>query len=412
MDEITTLQKKLIPLNIVVMIISLVAAVSIIFAPLISIDIGAITNEIVQMQDNENAGTEEDSDVSFDYADTLLNSFGDMKLSITTYGLAKFAFSPNPLDYILTVVTDEIKKVEDDLIAYIVVEVIPTLLKNNELEIDIDTENINVQAIIDKFDSVLKAENEAQAEQAITALIDELQQQVVSKDGDNLITEDMKEELHEIIKGLYDDAVEVLDGEELTFESFICITISKMLFNDESENSGNIQPINAGIPIAASDSSEKICTTYEELLKVLLGDVGESDENPLDAVIQTIEEFMPILRYVVYAMCGFAGIWLILFVFALVHTFTSNKRFTMWYVKLFGFIPCLVFFILPIVCGAVLGALIPAEAGINIAAIFGAISSFTWISGVCYILLWLVSIFWAFPIKRKIRKLEKSDKNK
>lgn len=41
------------------------------------------------------------------------------------------------------------------------------------------------------------------------------------------------------------------------------------------------------------------------------------------------------------------------------------------------------------------------------AGIFAAFSSYTWISGGCYLLLWLLSICWAFPIKHKIRKLRK-----
>ena len=37
----------------------------------------------------------------------------------------------------------------------------------------------------------------------------------------------------------------------------------------------------------------------------------------------------------------------------------------------------------------------------------GMISSLSWISGACYVVLWLISICWAFPIKRKIRRLKK-----
>ena len=44
---------------------------------------------------------------------------------------------------------------------------------------------------------------------------------------------------------------------------------------------------------------------------------------------------------------------------------------------------------------------------VPIAAVLGAVSTLTWISGGCWVLLWLVSIFWAFPIKRKIRALNR-----
>lgn len=91
--------------------------------------------------------------------------------------------------------------------------------------------------------------------------------------------------------------------------------------------------------------------------------------------------------------------WAVLFLFAFFRLFAKNKRFLMWYVKIFGILPCLLFGVLPLAAGALVGG--------EIAAVLGMLSTMAWVSGGCYVLLWLVSIFWAFPIKRKIRALNK-----
>lgn len=99
-----------------------------------------------------------------------------------------------------------------------------------------------------------------------------------------------------------------------------------------------------------------------------------------------------------------AVMWLILFLFALFHLFAKNKRFMMWYVKLWGFSPCMVYFVVPLVAKGIIAAV----AGEVYASLLAMLSSLTWICGVCYLLLWCVSIFWAFPIKKKIRAMKKN----
>lgn len=78
------------------------------------------------------------------------------------------------------------------------------------------------------------------------------------------------------------------------------------------------------------------------------------------------------------------------------------KKQAVYYVV--WFLPCLIFGVAPLVAGAIVPGM---EGGAEIAGILGMISTMTWISGACYILLWIISIFWAFPIKRKIRAYNK-----
>lgn len=164
------------------------------------------------------------------------------------------------------------------------------------------------------------------------------------------------------------------------------------------------------------DGSGTVVTTYADLYKGLLdGSVqmpGNEGDNSMSQTMQELNdsmgEYIGYFSYLFYFFCGIAGIWVILFLFAFFHTFAKNKRFTMWYVKIFGAIPCLIFGVVLKVMGipAVAATLMGAD-GATALAVLGAVSSMTWISGVCYLLLWLVSIFWAFPIKHKIRKLRR-----
>lgn len=55
MNEIDRLQKKLIPVNIVVIVLALVAAISIFFAPLLSVDVGKIASELMSNIQNQRA---------------------------------------------------------------------------------------------------------------------------------------------------------------------------------------------------------------------------------------------------------------------------------------------------------------------------------------------------------------------
>ncbi len=144
-----------------------------------------------------------------------------------------------------------------------------------------------------------------------------------------------------------------------------------------------------------------------------------SSENPLDAIFsfadelddETLSTMKTVFIAVSAAGVGLAALcWAFLALFSFIHIFTKNKKVGMWYVKLFGFLPCLLFFVVPTVALLVLPGMMGGDASSAFSMIsalgpsfFGTVA----VSGICYLLLWLVSIFWCFPIKRKIRKLKK-----
>ena len=168
-------------------------------------------------------------------------------------------------------------------------------------------------------------------------------------------------------------------------------------------------------------------TSYSELFGSLTGDLNEEElstktretlKTQLGSFIEKINEMndsMHLFMIVFGVLTFFIALWIILFLFAFFHMLAKNKRFTMWYVKLFGPYPAIIFWGIPTIIKLAIkggtvtinGVAASAEQLNLLSAILGGVSSMAWISGLCYLLLWAISILWAFPIKHKIRKLKK-----
>ena len=183
---------------------------------------------------------------------------------------------------------------------------------------------------------------------------------------------------------------------------------------DEGEG-GDVTP-----PETPDEGDRVICTSYNDLLKQMGLDDSKMDEvkanlkSSLGSLVNdtadTFSEYFGYYGYAFYGMLAFVAPWLILFLFSFFHLFAKNKRFTMWYVKLYSWIPgfiALAFIVAPKLMFKFAPQMVEGENGELIKTLFSGVSSMMWISGICFVLLWLVSIFWAFPIKHKIRKERK-----
>lgn len=387
MDEIARRQRKLIPLNIVVAIIALVAAVSLLFAPIVSVDAVGLGDYITEMMDEQTSG--EDSSAEGPTIDTakivstVTSNMGNV--SLTTMSLATLAFSDDLTetlkDYVSEIGSETLKKSEKELITDVAVPMMVEMMEEESGEEAPDNiKNMDADAIYDKA-KALETASAGEADETISALAEELQNQL----GEDYISDENLADLESSIRTVYDDTVAATDG-TFTIESCICVFASKSL-----QESGEIT---------------QTFTSYADLIDYFMDSAlssgsGSDSSSELDDTIAQVE---PILKIVAIALLFFTAVWLILFLFAFLHLFAKNKRFTMWYVKLFGFLPCLIFGVAPLVAGAIVPGM---EGGAEIAGILGMISTMTWISGACYILLWIISIFWAFPIKRKIRAYNK-----
>lgn len=377
MDEIARRQRKLIPLNIVVAIIALVAAVSLLFAPIVSVDAVGLGDYITEMMGEQSSGGDSSEEgPTIDTAkivSTVTSNMGNV--SLTTMSLATLAFSDDLTetlkDYVSEIGSETLKKSEKELITDVAVPMMVEMMEEESGEEAPDNiKNMDADAIYDKA-KALETASAGEVDETISALAEELQNQL----GEDYISDENLADLESSIRTVYDDTVAATDG-TFTIESCICVFASKSL-----QESGEIT---------------QTFTSYADLIDYFMDSSSELDD--------TIAQVEPILKIVAIALLFFTAVWLILFLFAFLHLFAKNKRFTMWYVKLFGFLPCLIFGVAPLVAGAIVPGM---EGGAEIAGILGMISTMTWISGACYILLWIISIFWAFPIKRKIRAYNK-----
>lgn len=377
MDEIARRQRKLIPLNIVVAIIALVAAVSLLFAPIVSVDAVGLGDYITEMMGEQTAGGDSSEEgPTIDTAKIVSIVTSNMgNVSLTTMSLATLAFSDDLTetlkDYVSEIGSEALKKSEKELITDVAVPMMVEMMEEESGEEAPDNiKNMDADAIYDKA-KALETASAGEVDETISALAEELQNQL----GEDYISDENLADLESSIRTVYDDTVAATDG-TFTIESCICVFASKSL-----QESGEIT---------------QTFTSYADLIDYFMDSSSELDD--------TIAQVEPILKIVAIALLFFTAVWLILFLFAFLHLFAKNKRFTMWYVKLFGFLPCLIFGVAPLVAGAIVPGM---EGGAEIAGILGMISTMTWISGACYILLWIISIFWAFPIKRKIRAYNK-----
>lgn len=377
MDEIARRQRKLIPLNIVVAIIALVAAVSLLFAPIVSVDAVGLGDYITEMMNEQSSGGDSSEEgPTIDTAkivSTVTSNMGNV--SLTTMSLATLAFSDDLTetlkDYVSEIGSEALKKSEKELITDVAVPMMIEMMEEESgTQAPDNIKNMDADAIYDKA-KALETASAGEVDETISALAEELQNQL----GEDYISDENLADLESAIRTVYDDTVAATDG-TFTIESCICVFASKSL-----QESGEIT---------------QTFTSYADLIDYFMDSSSELDD--------TIAQVEPILKIVAIALLFFTAVWLILFLFAFLHLFAKNKRFTMWYVKLFGFLPCLIFGVAPLVAGAIVPGM---EGGAEIAGILGMISTMTWISGACYILLWIISIFWAFPIKRKIRAYNK-----
>ncbi len=540
MSELTTgkgpmrrLQSKLIPLNIIVSIISVIAAVTLFFMPLLEIKLEKITSnpEVVKFVDDKI------SEALDNGADSVEGQTGDLladidipkiivpvvesvfmqvkgNVAVSTYSLLGLAMSEAPgeavaemllseKDGLLTQLTDSLVKAVMDLpqnkqvqdaIEEVILVSMSTQVKANV------PEEFKSFVEPDELAKTLKSMDEAKSEEEALQKIDEYLAAVEAKNTDGgEMDAAKKQEIRDMVSKVYQDTVEHTkdeNGEDnFSVEAMVCVAASGVLNSEEfdevrnedgsvdlmafinkmmggtqeGEGGEGAEPSAKALKSAVvydgevtapapADGNEdgatgggegnesggteenpgdgstggdgtpaeiKVYTTYEDLF----GKAVKLDENEvrteveklvdgyvgvyIEQAVTTINDMnatFPVFWVVFGAFALFAGVWAIMFLFAFLRLFSKNKRFTMWYVKLFGAIPVILFWLAPIVAGWAIPAYFPAllgEFAWALPVILGALGTTTWVSGICYVVLWALSVFWAFPVKCKIRRLIK-----
>lgn len=368
------LQKKLIPLNIVVCVLCLVAIISLMFTPLIKIDMSkvdksALTSMVVPDGSEDSEGSEGSNSEEFDMS-FVFNAL-DFQLSITPIDIAKYAYSDQSLIRpLVTFIVEKTGIINEMIIPMAVESAAEELMK----EWGVDTSELDFSEIKEKF----TAFNDVSSEEEMRTATDELIDAIARLAGVEELEPADKEEAIKNMVDIYNKTVEVAGDFDL--EKMLCVIVSESL------------------------ELEKPVTNYTDTIFAVLDKTSGEDEEAAGA-LDTFYELEDTLKIAAKGLFGFimftCGVWFVLFLFSLLHIFARNKRFMMWYVKMFGAYPCLLFGVMPTIIVGALKSMGGEMAAVG--AILGSIGTLTWISGACYVILWLVSIFWAFPIKRKIR---------
>ena len=386
-EEMRRLQRKLIPVNIVVIILSIVAAISFFFMPLLRVS-GDIS-EMIPAESEQTGGESEESGSSANSPAAMLQGV-KIDLSLSGMDLVKLGFTGDLVEFAADKVGAMLSDQASDLAANVL---LTAAAQQTGAEVTPET----VEAMSGALDGLEKADPNDRA--AVDAAIDKVIDAGAAYFAPESAGEDWdRTEIRNQIREMYDTTITENEGTFST-EALICVQISKMNESGASGEGGDGES-GGSEDGAGAPSSGKVYTNFSDLAGSMLGEMmggtgtgagGESTDP-----FASMPWLMPVIGGV-FLVLGL--VWVILALFALLHLFAKNKRFTMWYVKLLGFLPCLLFGIAPLVAGKFLGG--------EVAAVFGMISTLAWIGGACYLLLWIVSIFWAFPIKRKIRRLKK-----
>lgn len=362
-DEEARLQRKLIPLNIVVCVLCIVAMVSLLFAPLFKFDAKKLGQELKTILYAE--GSDSSNDSAFASVELLNNLEGELSFNAVDLGKASFVKNITLEDIIDSLL------VKPGLIDKGVIYVA------NVVAIEKLTDITGISnADLSSIENAFKSFGDVNTPDEMRKMAGEWVDAVNAKFPDSINEIDKLAFEDEFVKQ-YENTVEATGG-PFDLEKFVCVLGSDYLDLGQTYTSYSA---------FLADMLDK-----DGVITQKLADMGE------------IAKLIPKSLFSFVMSCVFA--WFLLFLFAFFHTFAKNKRFMMWYVKLGGFYPCLFFGVIPLVGGI----LFKSAGGLlaTLGALFGAMSSLVWISGGCYMLLWIVSIFWAFPIKHRIRKERKS----
>lgn len=387
-DAEARLQRKLIWPNIAILILSLAAGLSLLLGPWL--DVRVQLNEPLVQQVLETVDFGEDEEIA---RFVLKDVQTEVRASVTPFALLQAGMSADRsglrdlVNYALRDVTDAVadigRQAMPSAIAAFIADTV-TLPEGITYE-DLDT------TVFDETIELLDAQKPAEAKDSFMAAVDTFASESLNMEIDD--------ETRSEIESIYDEAIDLMtvDGEF----SFARLPDAAQVLLEKY--SGGTAPALTPIARAASLLAAESADTGEsgDSLFAILEDPGSYVDRLDDQTAEIIKAACLALGFV---MVAHAALWLILAVFALAHIFTPNKKVAMWYVKLFGLAPFLAFVAVPILALAVLPSLIP-----ELPAIAATFLGMTVVSAVCYVALWLVSIFWCHPIKKRLGMIEENN---
>lgn len=368
-SERRKLHRKLILPNIFILLISLAAAVSLLFGQLLSVSvhIDAQFGEAVAQMMSEQAGEENGAgDAAKQYAFLFKDADADVTVSVRPFDLLAAGFDggregvrqlfTNALGGLSDTVNELSEQILPAMISVSVAGAAGADLENADLE------NIDTGIFTDTVAKLNDQDFEG-AEAEFSSQLDGF----LAQFGVTL-TEDERAQ----VMSTYDELVSqaTVDGEFNAANIFAAMGGS----GEGSEGEGGATDILA-----------------------ILSDPGAFADQLDEETLRTVNLACTGLSAFLLVQ---AGLWAILALFAFLHIFLPNKKVGMWYVKLLCWLPCFIFFIAPPLALAVAPNFVELPAVLSSLA-FGGM---TFISGICLLALWLISIFWCHPIKKRIKQ--------
>lgn len=360
--------RKLAFCNAVMVLIALFSVISLLFMPLLSINLGKTMQGVVDAAGAKTDGDDSAADQMID----LVTSGLDADITITTFKLGKLATSKDAGAEFLEAFVFEKKGIAENIImSSVITASVEALGEEQAKNVDCDALRDTLYKLEDDNVDVGAVADEYCAELGKAGI-------VPSADVKNTIQD------------LYDDVKE-RNGGKFTIEALTCT--------------------------AMTGFAEDAPTTYEGLAKELAsGKAFVSGENDplggsgLSMIGDMIDAFSSIAKYLgygFYVMLVFLFPWFLFILLGTIHIFIRNKRAATWYLFTFGSYPCILFWgmptllklLLPKLAGKFLGS-----AGSNtMGALFAGIGSFAWISGICLVVMWLLWLVWMRPLKKKAK---------
>lgn len=370
-EEQQRLHKKLVLPNIAIVLISVVAAISLLLLPLLQLSV-RIDERMGKIAADALAEQEGSEEMAEQYAFLLRDVDTEIDVTLRPAELfgAGLSDGTEGLRALIDGAVGDLSAVADELSA----QILPAMLgmtaaaaSGAEMgEVDLSAaDTAGFAATIEKLNAQDFDGARGEFERALPAFLDQLGVTLTDEQEQNALA-------------AYDEAVEqmTVDGE------FSATNLLALL----------------------GEGSEGTAEGGAEDLLALLDDPGSLAEQ-LDE--ETASAVRTACMGISVGILVCAGLWVLLALLALLHIFLPNKKVGMWYVKLTGLLPFLLFFALPAIALAVLPQtqILPAQVASLLPAL--SVSSMTFLSALCLLALWIVSIFWCHPVKKRIERCKR-----
>ena len=387
-DELSVLQKRFIPVNIITAALSVVAALSLLLMPFLTVDMGRMMDAVIAQAEQEqekgaaaayateneedNADGGEGNDPSGDQTD------GNTSMS----EIEVLEMMRDELD-----IKIELKPLEFARVAQMKGDALQDLLLT-KLSMDRLTDFVKRLTANVAVNVILETEaGDKVREQDVDAVLDAIQK---AESGD---IEGARADMDQAVQAAaLDMGVEWTATQQDKFNEYFDKMIEK-----GTDQTGSFSMERMVVNIASENLGDEVTGelhTYEDLINEMFA--------PMRNKLQSAGNAVSAACWGVFGLLAFpACMWALLAILSLAHVFMKNKTFLTWYVKWTGGWPCFIFFVVPFLVGKLV------RKSASAATFMSAIGTTTWISGLCFLALVLLSWFWLYPARRKIRRLRR-----